>query len=76
MDIVRARNQRDLDSTNPFARAVMDRACLACERVLPPESFPLPSTDKDGYLIVPNVCLACHAESERNRRIAAKEPTA
>jgi hypothetical protein len=71
----------DLDASNPFARALMARACSggACPHhganLLAPTSFPLPYFADTGYFVVPNVCLAGHAETEVNRRMAAKEIT-
>lgn len=64
-----------LGPTNPFARAIMPRECVGCGLTKDPESYPLPTFASDGHYIVPNVCLACHAEAERNRRIAAEEST-
>lgn len=72
MDVHRA----TLDPANPFARAVMSRGCVGCGRAKDPENYPLATFASDGHYIVSTVCLACHAESERNRRFAAKESTA
>jgi hypothetical protein len=70
-----------LDASNPFARALMPRPCsddncpIHGANLLDPASFPLPYFSDAGYYITPNVCLACHAEAEVNRRAAAKEST-
>ncbi len=54
----------------------MSRGCVGCGRAKDPENYPLATFASDGHYIVSTVCLACHAESERNRRFAAKESTA
>ena len=69
-------NFDNLDPSNPFARAILPRTCIVCERgPLPPEYFPLPTFSPDGHYIVPNTCLECRRDAERDRRLATKETT-